>query len=696
MIHAIGEPQIQSPIFDCPGIYMTPPNKQERNASSMRKHRDNRSDEPGSNRKKPAIAIVGNMNVGKTTLFSRLCGREITSINIPGNTLAISSGPIKGIDMAVFDTPGICSIFSNNEDERISRDILLPRKNGYDVQGIILMADAKHMKRSIATAIQYAEYGLPMLLDVNMIDEAAPRGIKIDYSRLSEILCIDVFATIARDGIGIQKILSGLTDMRTPDRMIDYPAWIEQYLDLVAELLKSEDISPRAIGLLLIAGDNGIDEYITSKFGPGMLQQLKDLADEYREVEPSSCRTFLTNLYVKKAERIVKDIQTVNPSTKSPFITQFGDWCTQLSTGVPIAIAVTYIMYLFVGSFGATFLVDTINATIFEGFLIPWTTRLMNHIPNAFIRDAVVDPDFGVLPTGVFLALGLVTPVLFCFFIAFGILEDSGYLPRISILLDKLLKNIGLNGKGVIPLVMGFSCVTMAVLTTRMLDSEKERNIASFLLFLAMPCAPLLAVMLIILDDLPISATLTVYGMIFLQILIAGFLADKILPGMRTPLLMEIPAMRLPKLIQILKMALSKTYFFMKEALPVFIMASFAVFIFNRLGGLAMLEQIAGPFLGNLMGLPEKSIQVFIKTMIRREIGATELEHLGYMYTNLQLVVNLLVMTFIVPCINAVMVLLKERGMRVCLAIIGAVTVYAIVMGSVVNHTCRWLGITFT
>jgi ferrous iron transport protein B len=229
-----------------------------------------------------------------------------------------------------------------------------------------------------------------------------------------------------------------------------------------------------------------------------------------------------------------------------------------------------------------------------------------------------------------------------------------------------------------------------------MLDTEKEKNIASFLLFLAMPCAPLLAVMLIILDKLPISATLTVYGLIFLQILIAGFIADKILPGMRTPLLMEIPAIRLPKVGQILKMSFSKTYFFMKEALPVFIMASLAIFLFHRMGGLRMLEQIAGPFLGKLMGLPEKSIQVFIKTMIRREIGATELEHLGYMYTNLQLVVNLLVMTFIAPCINAIIVLLKERGIRVCAAIIGTVTVYAIIVGSIVNHSCRLLGITFT
>jgi ferrous iron transport protein B len=352
-------------------------------------------------------------------------------------------------------------------------------------------------------------------------------------------------------------------------------------------------------------------------------------------------------------------------------------------------------MYLFVGSFGATFLVDIINHVFFEGLIIPWATKIVEPIPSAFIRDMIVDPDFGILPTGVFLALGLVVPVLFCFYIAFGILEDSGYLPRISILLDKLLQKMGLNGKGVIPLVMGFSCVTMAILTTRMLDTDKEKYIVSFLLFLAMPCAPLVAVMLIILEKMPLSASIAVFGLIFLQVFIAGYFANKILSGSRMPLFMEIPAMRLPKPFQLVKMSALKTYFFMKEALPVFVIASLIVFLFERAGGLALFEQAAGPFFSKLMGLPEQSIQVFIKTMIRRECGAAELEHLRHTYNNLQLVVNLLVMTFIIPCINSAIVLFKERGFKASVVISATVVIYAVVVGSLVNHICQFFGITF-
>ncbi len=646
--------------------------------------------------KRPGLVILGNMNVGKTTLFSKISGREAISMNIAGNTVEIKTGPVRGMNKDVFDVPGVWSIFSANEDERAARDILLPQKTANDMQGIILVADAKNMKRSMALALQYAEYGLPMLFDINMIDEAPPYGIEIDYTKLSKILGIDVCPTIARDGIGVSRMISKITDMKVPHKLIEYPDWVEEFLEIVAKLFKGVEISSRVLGILLLAGDKGAEEYIGDRFGFGMLAQLKDLVQEYLADKPQSFRILLTNLYHKKAEQIVNEVQQVTPPPKGPFMEDLGNWCTQLSTGIPIAMFAFYLMYLFIGSFGATFLVDTINGTLFEGFLIPMITELVEPIPSQFIKDMIVDPDFGILPTGVFLALGLVLPVLFCFYIAFGLLEDSGYLPRLSILLDKLLQRMGLNGKGVIPLVMGLSCVTMAILTTRMLDTKKEKNIATFLLLLGMPCAPLLAVMFIILGKMPVTASITVFGLIFIQIIIAGILANKILPGPRTPLFMVLPPIRVPKLFQIIKMSASKTYFFMKEAVPVFIFASLIVFLFERIGGLALLERIASPVIHDFMGLPEKSMQVFIKTIIRREAGATEIEHLSNNYDNVQLVVNLLVMTFLTPCINAIIVLFKERGTKAGLTIISAVMIYAVLIGSIVNHTCRFFGITFS
>ena len=202
--------------------------------------------------------------------------------------------------------------------------------------------------------------------------------------------------------------------------------------------------------------------------------------------------------------------------------------------------------------------------------------------------------------------------------------------------------------------------------------------------------------MFVILEKMPFTATLTVFGIIFMQTFIAGFVANKIIPGQGSPLIFEIPPMRLPKPTQVIRSAAEKTYFFIKEAIPVFVFASLFVFLFDRIGGLNVAEHLLRPVIHNLMGLPEKSVQVFIKTIIRRESGATELEHLKTTYTNLQMVVNLLIMTFLTPCINAILVLFKERGQKTAVLIIGTVIIYAILMGSLVNYICHALGITFT
>lgn len=641
------------------------------------------------------LAIVGNLNVGKSTIFARICGRETCSINVPGSTVTISKGRIPGTEVDVYDTPGIYSLFSPNEDERVSRDLLLCRDCGHAIEGILVVADAKNLKRSIAIVLQFAEYGLPMLLDVNMIDEAQARGIDIDFAGLADILGLEVCTSVANEGIGVRRILSRLDKMKIPGVLIEYPARIEHFLKIIGQLLPSGPISPRAVGLLLLVDDQNIRGYIESHFGPAMFNQLKSLVKDYQRRESGDYHIVLGNVYNTAAEQIAEKVQQVEPPSRQPLLLRFGDLCTRYSTGIPIAIVILGLMYLFVGSFAATFLVDTINGFLFDGYLIPWVARLVEPVPFPFLRDMIIDPDFGVFPTGIALALGLVLPVLFCFYIAFGFLEDSGYLARISILLDKVFQLMGLNGKGVIPLVMGFSCVTMALFTTRMLDTEKEKIIVTFLLLLGMPCAPLLAVMFIILNKMAISATFTVFGLIGLQVIIAGMLANKILPGKRTPLLMEIPAMRMPKIGKVVKMSALKTYFFMKEAVPVFVIASICVFVFDRVGGLAVLERISEPIVQGLMGLPEKSVQVFIKTIIRRESGATEIEHLSAVYDNVQLVVNLLVMTFLTPCLNAIMVLIKERGARISVGILVAVMVYAIGVGAVVNHTCRFFGITF-
>lgn len=642
------------------------------------------------------LALIGNMNVGKTSIFNSISTGKAKPINIAGSSVTITRGNLKGVRGAVYDTPGNMSIFSANEDERITREIILEQQFNGGINGIILVADGKNLKRSLAMALQYSEFGLPVLLNINMADEASSRGIKIDRAKLAKILGVEVTQTIAPEGLGIKELVENIPKIRPVDFPISYTPSIDKLLDDIAQLIGRNRISPRGIGLMLLHKDRDARKYIIDNYGIETAEKINKLVDGYYEDNPTHSHTILTEHYNNLAEWITRQVQTSEPQSEYSWLMKFGDMCTSFSTGIPIACLVLLAMYFFIGEFGATLLVDAINTKLFEGILFPFVSHFTDQLSSEFLRDMIMDEDFGILPTGVFLAMGLVLPVIFCFYIAFGILEDSGYLPRISILLDNLFQKMGLNGKGVIPLVMGFSCVTMALLTTRILNSEKEKNIAAFLLYLCLPCAPLIAVMLIILEKMPLSATLVLFSIIGSQVLIAGYFANKILPGNRTPLILEIPPMRLPHPIAVVKMAGAKTYFFMLEALPIFILASLGVFLFERVGGLMLLEHTLGPMIHHVMGLPEKSVQVFIKTMIRRESGATELEHLRLIYTNLQLVVNLLVMTFVAPCINSFIVLFKERGIKVGLAINICVFVYAILLGSIVNHLCMALGVTFT
>ncbi|MFV0438395.1 MAG: FeoB small GTPase domain-containing protein [Desulfopila sp.] len=643
-----------------------------------------------------SYALVGNMNVGKTLIFSSITTKKVKSINLSGSTIAINSAPLRNGRGVLFDTPGNVSIFSENEDERATREVLLSQTICQEVNGIVLVADAKNLARSLAIALQYAEFGLPMLVNLNMMDEAVSRGIEIDTGRLGRLLGVNVTTTIAPERMGLKELVNAFTELRPLKFRISYTPAIEQLLTEMGHHVAGDRIGARAIGLLLLNRDRDMRRYVRRRFGDETLATLSATVEAFYRDNPLHSRNVLAEHYITVARRIADVVQVTEPVSRDSKLETFGNMCTSLVTGIPIACLVLAAMYYFIGAFGATYLVDTINSRIFEGALLPAMSQLTDRLPNPFLREMIMDPDFGILPTGIFLAMGLVLPVIFCFYIAFGLLEDSGYLPRISILLDKVFQKIGLNGKGAIPLVMGFSCVTMALLTTRVLSTEKEKIIASFLLYLCLPCAPLIAVMLIILEKMPASASLALFGILTVQVLVAGYLANRILPGSRTPLFLEIPPMRLPKPWAVLKMAVAKTWFFMLEALPVFVLASAGVFLFERAGGLRLLEHSLGPMIHEVMGLPEKSVQVFIKTMIRRESGATELEHLRLIYTNLQLVVNLLVMTLVAPCINSFIVLFKERGFKVGLGINIAVFLYAILLGSIVNHLCLSFGVTFT
>ncbi|MBF0106072.1 MAG: ferrous iron transporter B [Deltaproteobacteria bacterium] len=697
------------------------------------------------------MAIVGNVCVGKTSLFGLLCAGGDHSVNIPGSTQisqrgVLSCGPCgatKGlrrecaacashhgrrgksdngghpcfkpgvVSMAekancpaflknrvdfkntvtvthLFDTPGSATLAANGEDEMVLRDLILSRM----VDRVLVVADAKNLRRSLALALELAEFNLPMVFDLNMLDEAENMGIEIDTTALTRLLGVPVGRTVAVEKIGVGELAELVLDPQVPNRLTTFPAAIEASLKQLEGILLTTLIRPRGLAVLLLCGDPCAENFIREHLGEAKLDRAMAVVVETQKHFNTQLKTLITDCFYEQAKIITDRVVLSHAGGWNPLV-RFGSLAQHPVYGTLIGIVMLLVAYYWIGAFGATYVVDNLSRTFFDHVVMPFSAKIVNYIPSAFVRDAFMDPDFGLLPTGLFLALGIVFPVLFCFYSFQAVLEDSGYLPRLAILFDRFFRKIGLNGQGIIPLFLGFSCIAMAVITTRMLPTRKERNILT-LLVVGVPCAPLFAVMIVILGKMPVTAALFVFLLIFARIIITGYVAAKVLPGRLPDLILEIPQMRIPRLHILWNKTWRRTWDFMREAVPVFIVASFGVFVFQRLGGLRVIEDLSHPVVHGLLGLPDQAVQVFIKTAIRRENGATELNLLRDQFDNVQLIVTMVVMTFLMPCINTIIVILKERGLKACLTILATVFVTALAAGTGINWVCRSFGFLFS
>lgn len=641
--------------------------------------------------KKPAI-LIGNVNVGKTTIFNNITGKDLKEIKDKETSISYFKATIKGTTKPLYDIPGISGLTICAEEDKTVVNLLLNKS----VDTIIQVVDAKNLLRSLALTLQIAEFGIPTIIDLNMIDEAQVRGVKIDSRKLSESLNLEVIDTIANEREGAGKLISSIDKARRPSIRAVFPQDIETAIINISSLFGDDEPSKRALAILLIIKDKIIEKYVSDKFGNNILQNCKEIVVNLENNHAKSLDVIISEIYYFQAKRIADSVAKKTIVTLSKRRLKLSRSASNLFPGIPIAIFVALLMFLFVGKFGAEFLVGLLEVSLFKGIIIPFLENILKVFNSSFITDLFCG-EFGLVSVGITLSFGVVFPVLFTFYIFFGYLEDSGYLPRVSILLDKALRGIGLNGKGVFPLIMGFSCITMALLTTRMLDTKKEKIIASFLLILGLPCAPLLSVMFVLFGKLHWSAAFIVFGIILFQIILSGFILNKILPGDRGDFIIEAPPLRLPSFLPILKKATLRIKTFLIEAVPIFLIASFALFLFDRIGGLDLFRASLKPVILKFLGLPVESVEIILMTIVRREAGAALLSSFfdSGIFSGTQTVVMLLIMTFLAPCINSLIVIFKEHGVKTGLGIIGFVIPYALLIGAVVNFILTSLKVQF-
>jgi ferrous iron transport protein B len=323
-------------------------------------------------------------------------------------------------------------------------------------------------------------------------------------------------------------------------------------------------------------------------------------------------------------------------------------------------------------------------------------TRFVDaHVPWSIVRDLVVGP-YGLLTMALTYSLALVFPIVGTFFIAFGVLEDSGYLPRLAVMVNRVFKTMGLNGKAILPMVLGLGCDTMATLTTRILESRKERLIVILLLALGVPCSAQLTVVLTMLGSLSAVAMFIWLGVVVGTILTVGALAARVIPGKGSDFVLELPPLRMPQPGNILVKTLARIEWYLKEAVPLFVLGTLILFVADRLDLLSKLERLVGPLLRGVLGLPQETAAAFIVGFLRRDFGAAGLYHMAQAGSldPVQVVVAVVVITLFIPCIANFFMMVKERGWATGLAIAAFIFPFALAVGGTLNWALRAFHVT--
>ncbi|MBZ0157844.1 MAG: ferrous iron transport protein B [Alphaproteobacteria bacterium] len=636
------------------------------------------------------IALIGNPNVGKSVIFGLLTGKYVAVSNYPGTTVEISQGNLllEGKRILLIDTPGVNSLIPMSEDEKVTRDILLSEAPSAVVQ----VGDAKNLKRTLLITLQLAEMEIPMVLDLNMVDEAMDRGITIDTATLEKKLGVPVISTIAPQRKGLRQLREALL---SPGRVVagmQYPPVIEEYIGKISRLLPAAPLSRRSLSTMILSGDESLREWLKAGVSDESLREIERLRDECAVKAKDSPAYLINKTRIGTAETIAGEVISKAKPEGGRVLHTIGRLSMHPLYGIPVLLAILYGIYEFVGVFGAGTLVDFVEETIFNGYINPMLTKTVKVlIPVELLQELLVG-EYGLITVALTYAIAIILPITATFFIAFALLEDSGYLPRLAIMSNRIFNIMGLNGKAVLPMILGLGCGTMAVMTSRILETKRDRIITTFLLALAIPCSAQMGVILGILGALSLKAALIWAGSILLILFLSGFLASKLVPGERTDFFLEIPPIRIPTLTNILVKTMGRIEWYLREAVPLFLLGTFILFLLHKLNLLTVLEEIASPVVVNLLNLPPQAAEAFILGFLRRDFGAAGLFKMfeDGSLSPVQAIVSLVTITLFIPCLASFFMIIKERGLRMTLWVVGIVFPGAFLFGGLLNWVLRY------
>jgi ferrous iron transport protein B len=567
------------------------------------------------------IYLVGNPNVGKSVVFSRLTGVHVVSSNYPGSTVEFNEGFLQlgNERIEVLDLPGLYSLEPSSEAEKVAVSLL--KQHPKDETVVINIIDSTNLERNLLLTLQLIEEGYSVVACLNMCDDAEHRGVSIDYQKLEKLLRIPVIPTCAVTGLGIKLLIERLKETGAQERLqptheerwkeigsiIEGVQHLEHRHHTLRELLEDASVRP-VTGLLMAAGIIYLSFKVVRFIGEIIIEKITDPA--------------FFNFYQPFLEKMVSGL-----NDKS------------------------FLFHLLIG--------DLINGKIdFKQSL-------------------------GILTTAPYIEFGMVLPYVFSFYFILSLLEDIGYLPRLAILLDNILHRLGLHGYAVIPLMLGFGCNVPGILATRVLESKRERFIASTLISIGVPCVPLQAMIFGLLGNFGGFYVLGVYLCLFSLIIILGIILNRFLKGYSPEFILEIPPYRVPPLSILLKKLYFRIKGFILEAVPIVLLGVLFINVLLYFKIFDIVTGIFAPVITGLFGLPKEAVISLAVGFLRKDVAIGMLAPLGLTAKQLFIAATLLAVSF--PCVATFVVLWKELGVKYLIKATLLMITVSIIVGSLLN-----------
>ena len=619
--------------------------------------------------------------MGKSIIFSKLTGVGVISANYPGTTVEYSEGKAKfmGMTVTVIDLPGTYSIAGNTDDERVATNLIYERRP----DTIVAVLDATRLERNLVFLFELIESGYNVVAALNMFDLLRKSKVHIDVARLERILTMPVVPTVATKGEGIDSLLYTSIQVRGKSKFkVRYDSHIEEMVSRLSKMLKEEDwpIPLRAVAVRLLAGDHKIVEKAT----PEVAAEAARMREEFKEHHGEDAVVHIQRDRFGEAGRIAREV-VGRAATAKKQGSLVSDLTLRPVTGIPIllgVLALVFVTLVFAGGAIEGFLVGE-----YQDAAKPFFDDLRSGMSND-IGKGIVD--------GLYLSieamLALVIPYILVFYVMLSILEDTGYLVRVVSLLDGVMHRLGLHGRAVIPMVVGFGCNVPAILATRAMGSRRERLILATLITIAVPCSAQTAIIIgTVGNHAGALWALAIYLVLGALLLVLGFAMHRTIKFEPTGLFVEIPDLRMPSA----KQTAIKTYIRIKEfltiAFPLLLGGSIVLEVLMAMGALQKIVDPAEPFMTVVLGLPAVAVVALVFGILRKEMALQMLmvlfgtSELATVLSSEQMFVFALVMAVFMPCLAAFAVMLKEFGPRSTTMVALASLSLALTMGAVAN-----------